>query len=519
MLVYPSFPRYREHSPLVPAWIITHRIPGRIHRFFDTSPLSPSGRYLAVFRFPQEESYPVPGEAGEVIVIDLHTGDHEVVASTSGWESQMGCNLNWGGDDRTLLFNDVDPLAWKPLGVRLDWTTRQRNIFPRGIYQASPDGQRAVCGSLETMRRTQRGYGVVVPDETVPWNEGFPADDGLYLTNTITGDSRLLVSLRQVLETFGARLEIPEPEKGSAYVFHSKWNPQGDRILFTIRWIPPDTQKWDGIGVARFLILTVKPDGGDLTLAIPASKWEQGGHHINWHPDGRHLTMNLGHFGNTLRFVRGCYDGSVLEPIRTDMLGSGHPSLHPDGRHLITDTYLGEPMAFGDGTVPIRWIDLETGHEECLLRISSSQPFAARQRAPRRSAPRVEPDLGRRRHQLHHRRTAARPRRRFVGEGFVQSPRLNCSLSCEMLEQEKHQHRAQDGHEKSRRMKIGAIGRLGEQARDQSACDRSHDAENGGLNKAHGLRSRHDGPGDETDNETDNDRPQNMEHEFLQDKG
>ncbi len=80
--------------------------------------------------------------------------------------------------------------------------------------------------------------------------------------------------------------------------------------------------------------------------------------------------MNLNHFGNTLRFVRGCYDGSVLEPIRTDILGSGHPSIHPDGRHLITDTYLNEPMAFGDGTVPIRWIDLETAatNASCAFR-------------------------------------------------------------------------------------------------------------------------------------------------------
>jgi len=374
MLVHSSFPRYEEHGPLVPAWNATHLIPGSLHRFFDTSPLSPSGRYLAVFRFPREDRYPQAGEAGEVFVIDLHTGRHEAVASTIGWESQMGCNLNWGGDDDTLLFNDVDPLTWKPLGVRLDWTKKQRRTFPRGIYQASPDGQWSVCGSLETMRRTQRGYGVLVPDEHVRWNEGFPGDDGLYLTNTLNGESRLLVSLRQVLDTFGSRLEIPEADKGSAYVFHSKWNPQGDRILFTIRWIPPSApHKWNGINVARFLILTVRPDGSDLTLAIPASKWEQGGHHINWHPDGRHLTMNLGHFGNTLRFVRGCYDGSLLEPIRTDIPGSGHPSLHPDGRHLITDTYLGEPMAFGDGTVPIRWIDLETGHEECLLRIPSKQ--------------------------------------------------------------------------------------------------------------------------------------------------
>ncbi len=88
------------------------------------------------------------------------------------------------------------------------------------------------------MRRTQRGYASSCLT-TTSLEQRLSRDDGLYLSNTLTGGSRLLVSLQQVLETFGSRLEILEPELGSAYVFHSKWNPQGDRILFTIRWIPP----------------------------------------------------------------------------------------------------------------------------------------------------------------------------------------------------------------------------------------------------------------------------------------
>jgi len=106
---------------------------------------------------------------------------------------------------------------------------------------------------------------------------------------------------------------------------------------------------------------------------MSASKWDFGGHHINWYPDGRHLSMNLGYFGNKLRLVRGRYDGALLEPIRTDVLGSGHPTIHPDGRHLLTDSYLHEPTAFGDGTVPIRWVDLETGQDEYILRIPTNQ--------------------------------------------------------------------------------------------------------------------------------------------------
>ncbi len=51
-----------------------------IHRFFDTSPISPSGKYIALFRFPNEDRSPKAGDSGEVILIDLKTGNEKIVA-------------------------------------------------------------------------------------------------------------------------------------------------------------------------------------------------------------------------------------------------------------------------------------------------------------------------------------------------------------------------------------------------------------------------------------------------------
>jgi hypothetical protein len=51
------------------------------------------------------------------------------------------------------------------------------------------------------------------------------------------------------------------------------------------------------------------------------------------------------------------------------LLGSGHPTLHPNGRQIVTDAYPKEPVAFGDGTTPIRLLDLQTGEAEVLVRI------------------------------------------------------------------------------------------------------------------------------------------------------
>lgn len=72
---------------------------GCIHRFFDTSPVSPSGKYIALFRFPSEERSPRPGDWGEVFVQDLESGEVLFTARSCGWEMQLGANVQWGADD------------------------------------------------------------------------------------------------------------------------------------------------------------------------------------------------------------------------------------------------------------------------------------------------------------------------------------------------------------------------------------------------------------------------------------
>lgn len=65
------FPRYTEFDPLVPVWCLTPNEGRCIHRFFDTSPIAPGGRYAAVFRLPFEDRQPAPGEVGQIVVADL----------------------------------------------------------------------------------------------------------------------------------------------------------------------------------------------------------------------------------------------------------------------------------------------------------------------------------------------------------------------------------------------------------------------------------------------------------------
>ena len=212
---------------------------------------------------------------------------------------------------------------------------------------------------------------MIAPAGHIPVNSGASADDGIYVTDTSTGNCKLLVSLGEIVAAAGPALATEEYAAGDFFGFHVKWNPQGDRILFVLRW----RSKTPGAKLKHNAI-TLRSDGSDIRIAIPETRWGKGGHHPNWCPDGKTVMMNLILEGTIMRLVKAAYDGSSLTAMSTAVVGSGHPTLHPDNRHVLTDVYAHEPQAFGDGTAPIRWIDLTTGDDRALVRIDITPDFA-----------------------------------------------------------------------------------------------------------------------------------------------
>jgi hypothetical protein len=341
-----------------------------IHRFHDTSPFSPSGRYLALTRLAAEDRLPMPGDVADVVVVDLESGTLQTVAQTRGADTQLGAQVQWGADDHSLFFNDVDTATWRPFGVRLDPATGARRALAGTVYSVSTDGTKAASPCLLRTARTQAGYGVIVPPEHVPRNVGAPDDDGLYVTDTTTGDSRLLVSLARIVAEAFPSAERAFLAQGSFYGFHAKWNPQGTRLMLVLRWLAPAP-----VQMRLNTVITMNADGSGIARAITDAQWRRGGHHPNWCPDGDHVLMNLNLHGDGLRLVAVRHDGTGLRALSPTLAGSGHPTLHPDGRHVLTDAYVSEPLAFRDGTTPIRWLDLPRSMETQLVRIRTAADF------------------------------------------------------------------------------------------------------------------------------------------------
>lgn len=409
-----AFPRYTEFDPAVPIWCVTPDVPGCIHRFFDTPAISPSGRYLAAFALPFEDRTPHakpslgtrliervvlrrgqgprPRRAGHVVLVDLLAGTQRRVAESWGWEPQLGANVNWGGDENTLFFNDVDRGSWEAFAVKLNPHSGKRERLEGTVYHASPDGRWLASANLLAMGRTQHGYGVVVPYPKVPRHVGPIEDDGVWLTNTQTGEAKMVVSLAELMRV-AASPKYGPPEAMEVYGFHSKFSPCGRRLLFTTRWCKHKPEPAFGLHGGRpdlrYTVFTMDlnrdapdadgfPSVENLQATIGDEEWEKHGHHVNWFPDGNALSTNLRIDRDEMRFVRCNLDGSELRDVvlaaEPRVIGSGHPSIHPTAGHFLTDVYAHEPLAFGDGTTPLRWVNLNTGEEQCVARFMSETP-------------------------------------------------------------------------------------------------------------------------------------------------
>lgn len=364
------FKAYDRFGPKVPVWCITPRPLERcIHRFFDSSPVSPSGRYVALTRLPDESRPPFAGEPADVVVVDLATAEWSAVASTRGYDTQLGAQVQWGRNDRELYFNDMDVKRWRPFAVRMDPLAGTKVALEGSVYMVSPDGARLASPCLLRTALTQGGYGVVAPAAALPVNGPADDSDGLYITDAESGRCALLASFARICESVADLKSDVTGSAGALYGFHVKWNAQGTRLMFVVRLRRGEGQGHGEGPLTKNYVVTMNADGSDIRLALPAAIWARGGHHPNWCPDGEHIIQNLKLDGSRLQFVRYRYDGSGLGAVAPTIDGGGHPTLHPDGRHLLTDAYLGEKATFGDGTTPLRWIDIETGTETALVRI------------------------------------------------------------------------------------------------------------------------------------------------------
>jgi hypothetical protein len=313
---------------------------------------------------PFQDRRPDWRDTADVCVIDLKERMIQTVYTTSAFGVQTGAQVQWGKTDRHLYFNDKSGKAGgQAVAIRLDWQAGKAEELEGPVYHVAPDESGVISPSLDLINQVGWGYGAdIAPQNRLPLPKGAPRDQGLWYTDVKTRRKRLLVSLAELYEVL--------PNKNmyqglDFYLFHTKFNPQGTRIMQVFRArdpnAPPDHHK-------HGILMTFKRDASDIRIAVTPELWDRGGHHPNWHPDGEQLLMNLKP-QDKMQFCVFRYDGTKFRAVSDTLLGSGHPSFEKTGRYLFSDCYPFEPMALPNGEVVLRLIDTRRDTEQDIATV------------------------------------------------------------------------------------------------------------------------------------------------------
>lgn len=300
---------------------------GPRHHFFgyyDKSPWDATGRYLLALETSFIDRPPGPTDAATIGMVDLADGSRfRPIAETHAWNWQMGTMLQWlaTAPDRLIIHNDR--VEGRFVSVIRDVRTGEKRVLPRPVYAVSRDGRRAVTLNFARVHRCRPGYGYCgVPDPGE--HQDHPADDGIFLMDLQSGESRLIISLDQIV----AFRHEASMEGVQNWFNHLLWNQDDSRFIFLHRWRRPN-----GSWFTR--LFTASPDGSEICCL--------NDHDMTSHFDWRNPRQVL-----AWATRRGIGDRYFLFTDRSEQIEvvgeglfstDGHCSYSPDGRWILTDTY------------------------------------------------------------------------------------------------------------------------------------------------------------------------------------
>lgn len=296
--------------------------------YYDISPFSLDGTKILAQRAPAENISPHgPHPQLETGFYDLSRETaprFQAFGRTATWNWQQGCRLQWFADGagRRALYNR--PGADGTYGAVIcdieSGKTAREIPFP--VYALSPDGKSALSLNFSRLHRMRPGYGYSnLPDRTR--DVAIPEDDGVFLGDTETGKTNMVLSLAQA-----AALEPRETMKGARHYFnHLSFSPSGARWMVTHLWVGPDGKK-----ASRILVSGKK--GGFSCLNNDGFT-----SHYCWKDD--ESVIVFGRQGRAEAVGYFCHD---LEAGQRQAIGpgllteDGHQTWLRDGR-MLTDTY------------------------------------------------------------------------------------------------------------------------------------------------------------------------------------
>lgn len=298
-------------------------------------------------------------EIAEVGFFDLQDDDRFYpIGETSAWNWQMGSQLQWlqGRAGRQLIYNSraSTAAASNPYpdfcSTVYSLETQTSRQLPLPVYVVAANSEWALCVDYSRFQVTHPTIGYAAT-RVEPVLTNAPAHDGIYRMDIDSGDSELILSLRD-LKNFQP---VASMERAIHWVTHLEINPASTRFLFIHRW----TERVEDETCFLHRLFTANPDGTDLRLlectdhplpqlddgfdasAVGTFDYEKSEYQIS-HPAWKNDHQVI---------VWGPHDGSIHYHLYDELTGdvavvgadclteNGHMTYSVDGKWLLSDTY------------------------------------------------------------------------------------------------------------------------------------------------------------------------------------
>ncbi len=292
--------------------------------YYGINSFSKSEKYATVLETDIKFKLPDENEPATLGLIDLDSKEFIPLTTTRAWNFQQGCMAHWLGSspDSLIIFNDLR--NGKFVSVIMNVHTREEiRILQYPVSAVTSDGLQAVSINFSRLRITRPDYGYGGDGQDTRKDIPFPEDDGLFLIDLTTGESKLLVSYKQVKEL------VPPLEEGSIEWFnHTLFSRNNSKIF----WLSRQTSGNQRITTS----FTVNTDGTNLQRCFP-DNW--GGSHFDWLNDDE-LMITSAYEGKQYAHVMFTVGEKDYKRLGNGLLDyDGHGTFSPDQKWMVTDTY------------------------------------------------------------------------------------------------------------------------------------------------------------------------------------
>lgn len=290
--------------------------------YYDKSPWNKDNSKVLTMLVPFDDKHSNGNDYAKVGYVEEKTNKFIEIDDTNSWNLQQGCMLQWinQNNNENIIYNKF--IENKYCSIIYNMQTKEKNIIDYPIYCISKNGKYGLSLDFSRLGRLRPGYGYSnLKDNSV--GQLAPDDNGIWLINLEENSSKLIISLKEIIN-----FEHNKTMDGVEHKFnHIEFNPSGSRFMFLHRW------KHNGIGYSR--LFTANIDGSDLyciadDVMISHSCWKNDYQILSW--------SRKKEIGD--RYYLYTDKTDEFEIIGEGILTSdGHPSYSNDGRYILTDTY------------------------------------------------------------------------------------------------------------------------------------------------------------------------------------